>query len=57
MGRKQREGRTKTTRTTRRSELRGGYTTDKRVDVSKLRFPDTRPATSAEGTGKGTKSD
>ena len=35
----------------------GGYTTDKRVDASKLRFPDPKPASSVERTGKDSKSD
>jgi len=35
----------------------GGYTTDKRVDVSKLRFPDPKPASPVERTGKDSKSD
>ena len=57
MRRKRRAGRTKPARKKRRPETRGGYTTDKRLDVSKLRFPYTRPATPAELAGTDPESD
>lgn len=57
MRHKRKARRTRAARKKRRPEIRGGYTTDKRVDVSKLRFPYTRPATPAELAGMDPKSD
>ena len=57
MRRKRKARRARAARKKRRPEIRGGYTTDKRLDVSKLRFPDTMLASSAERTGEDPKSD
>ena len=56
MGNKRRGKRT-TRRTWRETEVRSGYTTDKKVDISKLKFPNTKPAASADRPRKDSKSD